>query len=123
VLLMKKEFFEKIRSGAKTTTLRFWRRCHLRAGSVQTVPGLGKVRIDTAQPVEVNDLTDEDARVDGFESLQGLARALHELYPPEKREGRRLYRIRFTYMPDESDAGPQARPSRKAAMSETGEEA
>jgi len=102
MLLMKKRFFKGIRSGVKTTTLRFWRWCHLRAGTVQSVPGLGKVRIDAAQPVEVSELTDEDARADGFESLAGLACALNELYPPEKREGRRLYRIRFTYMPDES---------------------
>ena len=102
MLLMKKRFFEDIRSGAKTTTLRFWRRCHLRGGSLQTVPGLGKIRIDAAEPVELNALTDDDARADGFESLEGLARVLGELYPPEKREGRRLYRIRFTCMPNGS---------------------
>jgi len=103
MLLMKKRFFEDIRSGAKTTTLRFWRWCHVRANSLHTVPGLGKIRIEAARPVQADELTDEDARADGFDSLQALAVALDELYPPEERAGRKLFLVRFTYVPDEAD--------------------
>ena len=42
-------------------------------------------------------LTEQDARADGFESLADLREALDRLYPPEQRDGRRLYQIRFTY--------------------------
>ena len=96
MLLMKKVFFEAIRSGEKTTTLRYWQRRMVRPGSLHTVPGLGKVHIDEAGPVEFGDLTDADAKADGFESLRTLKTNLHELYPSECREGRKLYLVRFT---------------------------
>jgi len=98
MLLMKKRFFDVIRSGAKTTTLRYWLRCCVRPDSIQTVPGLGRVRIDAAEPVDLDKLNDEDARADGFESINSLLHALDELYPPSSRQGRTLYRIRFTYL-------------------------
>jgi hypothetical protein len=100
MLLMKREFFEDVRSGAKTTTLRYWRWCRTPAESVHTVPGLGKVRIDSARPVELAELTDEDAQADGFQDLAALRAALRKLYPSRKRRGRQLYLIHFTYVPD-----------------------
>jgi len=100
MLLMKKVFFAAIRSGGKTTTLRYWRRRQVRPGSLQTIPGLGKVRIDEAACVELGDLTDADAQADGFADLKALTAALHDLYPPARREGRRLYRVRFTLEED-----------------------
>lgn len=96
MLLMKKVFFEPIRSGEKTTTLRYWQRRMVRPGSLHTVPGLGKVHIDEAGTVEFGDLTDADARADGFKDLRTLKAALHDLYPPESRQGRKLYLVRFT---------------------------
>ena len=99
MLLIKKRFFDDIRSGRKTTTLRYWSRCRVRANSVHTVPGLGAVRIDAAGPVEPDELTDEDARADGFAGLRDLAEALDELYPLDQRDGRRLFLVRFTYLP------------------------
>jgi hypothetical protein len=95
MLLMKKVFFEAIRSGEKTTTLRYWRRRMVRPGSLHTVPGLGKVHIDESRPVEFADLTNSDAKVDGFKSLRALKAALNDLYPPEYRQGRKLYMVRF----------------------------
>ena len=95
MLLMKKRFFEAIRSGEKTTTLRYWRRCMVRPGTLSTVPGLGKVLIEAAEAVDPDQLTDADARSDGFADLAELRSALHELYPAEQREGRKLYLVRF----------------------------
>ncbi len=97
MLLMKKVFFEAIRSGEKTTTLRYWLRRMVRPGSLHTVPGLGKVHIDEARPVEFGDLTDADAKADGFADLQALKAALHDLYSPECRQRRKLYLVRFTF--------------------------
>ena len=96
MLLMKKVFFEAIRSGEKTTTLRYWQRRMVRPGSLHTVPGLGKVHIDESRPVEFADLTNADAKADGFKSLRSLKTSLNKLYPPEYRQGRKLYMVRFT---------------------------
>ena len=95
-MMMKKEFFDAIRSGAKRTTLRYWHHRRVRAGSVHTVRGLGAVRIDAVEPVEWDDLIEANARADGFESLAALHEALAGMYPPDQRDGRQLFLIRFT---------------------------
>jgi hypothetical protein len=100
MLLMKKVFFEAIRSGGKTTTLRYWRRRMVKPGSLQTIRGLGKVRIDEATCAELDDLTDADAQADGLADLKALKTALRDLYPPARREGRKLYLVRFTLEED-----------------------
>ncbi len=100
MLLMKKVFFDAIRSGRKTTTLRYWPRRMVRPESLHTIPGLGKVRIDSAEPTELAKLTDDDAKTDGFENIQALKDALDELYPPDARQDRTLYLVRFTLIAD-----------------------
>jgi len=100
MLLMKKVFFEAIRSGEKTTTLRYWQRRMVRPGSLHTVPGLGKVHIDESRPVEFRDLTNADAKAYGFKSLRALKTALKKFYPLEYRQGRKLYMVRFTFDKD-----------------------
>jgi len=100
MLLMKRVYFEAIRAGRKTTTFRYWRRAHLGPGSVHTVPGLGAVRIDDVRRAGLGSLTLADAKADGFEALADFKDALKALYPPARRAGRRLYRIRFTFLGD-----------------------
>ena len=98
MLFMKKEYFEPIRSGRKTTTLRFWRGPLVRPHSEHAIRGLGRVRIEAVRPLELAELTEQDAREDGFDSLADLKRRLDEYYPPEKRDGRKLYQVRFTFL-------------------------
>lgn len=98
MLLMKKVYFDAIRSGAKQTTLRYWRHMHVRPGSVHTIRGLGAVRIEAVRSVEWADLTDADARADGFDDLPALKSALAQMYPPKKRRGRTLWRVHFTFL-------------------------
>lgn len=98
MLLMKKVFFDAIRSGAKRTTLRYWRRMQVRPGTVHRIRGLGAVRIEAVRPVEWTELTDADAVADGFDSLPALEGALSEMYPPHTRPGRTLYRVHFTLL-------------------------
>ena len=76
MLLMKKAFFDAIRSGRKATTVRFWKHQMVRAGEVHTMPGLGKVRIDDVRKIALSELTDDDAVADGFESAAELIAAL-----------------------------------------------
>jgi len=100
MLLMKREFFDAIRSGRKTTTLRYWRWAMVKSGTVHSVRGLGQVRVDDVKTVDVSSLTKADARADGFANLADLRRALDMIYPPDKRDGRKLHIVRFTYLPD-----------------------
>ncbi len=101
MLLMKKQFFDAIRTGRKTSTIRYWRRAMVAAGSVHNIRGLGRIRIDRVRPIPLRELTAADARDDGFETLAALERALREMDPARRRSNcRRLYQIHFTFLPE-----------------------
>ena len=98
---MKKRFFDDIRAGRKTTTVRFWKRLMTRPGQVHTVPGLGKVRIDDVREIALGALSDADAVADGFASTDELIATLKQMYPTLSdagvADGRTLYVVGFTY--------------------------
>lgn len=103
VLLFKKKFLDAIRSGAKCQTIRVWPKRRLRAGQKEFIPGLGRIRITAFERVPPEELSDQDAHLDGFPSCEALLEELRALY------GDRLnvlpcFRIRFTYPLDEDDA-------------------
>ena len=96
VILLKKKCLDLVRSGAKRQTIRVWPKRRLRAGQREFIPGLGRIRITAFERVSPDDLTDEDARLDGFASREALIAELAALY------GDRLadvpcFRIGFTY--------------------------
>jgi hypothetical protein len=114
MLLMKKEFFPAIRAGLKTTTLRYWRRRMVRVGSRHRVRGLGQVWIDQVRAVDLAELTDADARADGFADVVQLCTVLERLYPAMRGGAggsgatRQLYQVQFTYIhepPPDGGAG------------------
>jgi hypothetical protein len=96
MILMKKKFLDLIRSGAKRQTVRVWPKRRLKAGQVEFIPGLGRIRITAFEAVSPPDLTEEDARLDGFESRQALLAELEGLYGPHLGSVP-CFRIRFTY--------------------------
>ncbi len=103
MLLMKKRFFDAIRRGAKTTTLRLWDRRRVRPGAVHTVPGLGRVRIDAVRVVRLDELTDAEVAADGFTNRHDLRATLTEIYatdPDRPADGRKLYAVHFTLLAD-----------------------
>ena len=100
MLLMKHSYFDAIRSGQKTTTLRYWRRPLVKPGGVHTIRGLGRVRIEKIACIGLDSLTLADARNDGFNGVEELKRALIDIYPRERRQGRKLYKVRFTFLGD-----------------------
>jgi len=61
MLLMKKVYFDAIRRGDKTTTLRYWRRCNVSQGTFHFVPGLGQVEILDVRQVQIGEITPADA--------------------------------------------------------------
>lgn len=97
MLLMKKEFFEAIHQRRKTTTFRCWRRPMVTAGSVHRVRGLGVIRVEDITPVTADMLTDADAQADGYADVAALQDALDELYSPQQRGERTLYRVCFAF--------------------------
>jgi hypothetical protein len=98
MLLFKKSFYEKIRRGEKTTTLRYWSRRQVRVGAVHTVPRLGKVKIIDVAVVQLDQLEPADVQADGFASLDALREALAEMYTPQQRSTRQLFRVQFAFL-------------------------
>jgi hypothetical protein len=100
MLLMKKCYFDAIRSGRKTTTLRYWLRPRVKAGSLHRVRGLGQIQVHSVEAVDPAGLRLADAQADGFPDLASLWTTLERLYPPAARKGRVLYLVRFTMVRD-----------------------
>jgi hypothetical protein len=101
MLLFKKRFLDAIRSGRKTQTIRLWRHRKMRAGQRSYIPGAGYIRIDAVEEVQLADLTDDDARPDGFPSAVELRAEIAALYPKELAAGHRAFRIVFHILPPE----------------------
>ncbi len=99
MLLFKKKFFEAIVAGRKRQTVRVWPRRRLRAGQAEFIPGLGRVRITAFEPVRPQDLSEEDAVLDGFDSRTAMMEELRALYG-DRLESVACFRIRFTYPAD-----------------------
>ena len=100
ILLFKKKFIEPILVGEKTQTVRLWRRCRARVGQRSYIPGAGYIRIDSVDRILLDELTDTDARLDGFPDAAALRAELHTLYAEELRQGFQAYRVRFTRLPE-----------------------
>ena len=116
MLLFKKKYQLAIRAREKTQTIRLWKVCRMRAGQRSYIPGAGYIRVLSVDPVEVDSLTDADARPDGFATADELRRELNTLYDAELAAGYRAYRIRFELFSDEEQAAAVAeRKARKAA--------
>jgi hypothetical protein len=77
-----------IADGRVTLAFRRWRQRRVRPGATQRT-GFGVVGITSVEPIEVEDITEADARNAGFDTLAAL---LQELALPPGRDGQ-LYRI------------------------------
>jgi hypothetical protein len=105
-ILFKRRFVEAIRRGEKTTTLRRWKSCQVRAGALARAPGVGWLRIISCEQIALKNLTASDAQADGFKSLKELLATLEELYPDHKTDGRKWYRVVFKHE-EETPQSPQ----------------
>ena len=101
MLLFKKKFLEAIRRGEKTQTVRLWKHRKMRPGQRSYIPGAGYIRVHSVDQVELAELNDEDARLDGFGSVEALRAEIAALYPQQLADGYRAYRVRFAIAPDE----------------------
>jgi hypothetical protein len=105
MILLKKKFLDLVRQGTKRQTIRVWPKKRLRAGQVEFVPGLGRVRITAFEAVRPGDLTDADARLDGFTGRDALLAELRSLYG-DRLDDVPCFRIRFSYPVDDEAAPP-----------------
>ncbi|HEY1601822.1 MAG TPA: ASCH domain-containing protein [Pirellulales bacterium] len=95
VLLFKKRFLAAIRAGEKTQTVRLWKHRRMKPGQRSYIPGAGYIQIDSVDEVDLDELTDEDARRDGFQNVELLRREIVQLYADQLTEGYRTYRVIF----------------------------
>ncbi|MGD0517232.1 MAG: ASCH domain-containing protein [Thermoguttaceae bacterium] len=101
MLLFKKKFLPAIRSGQKTQTIRVWKFRRMRLGQRSYIPGAGYIRLTKVEEVQIDALTDDDARPDGFETADQLRGEIARLYPGQLSNGYRAYRIVFNLLPPE----------------------
>ena len=99
MLLFKKRFLPAIRQGEKTQTIRLWKHRRLREGQRSYIPGAGYVRIAVVQPVELENLTDADALLDGFDTADALRDEIRHLYPSRLHAEYQAYRVEFELLP------------------------
>ena len=99
MLLFKKKFLPAIRQGQKTQTIRLWKHRRMRAGQRSYIPGAGYIRVTAVDEVQLDALTDDDARPDGFETADLLREEIAKLYPKQLADGHQAYRIVFHLLP------------------------
>jgi hypothetical protein len=108
MLLFKKKYLDAIRAGTKTQTIRLWEHCRMRCSQRSYIPGAGYIRVTTVEPVALEDLTDDDAILDGFEAAESLTAELCTMYTAELAAGYQAYRVRFEVLSPEEQAEARA---------------
>ncbi len=99
MLLFKRKFLPAIRCGQKTQTIRVWKHRRMRGGQRSYIPGAGYIRVTAVEEVSLDELTDQDARPDGFETADQLRAEITRLYPDQLAAGQRAYRVVFELLP------------------------
>ena len=113
MLLFKKKFLPAIRCGEKTQTVRVWTHRRMRPGQRSYIPGAGYIRIESVDEIELAELSDEDARRDGFASADELRAEIKALYADRPTKGCHTYRVRFALLPAEEQAKAARRRGKK----------
>lgn len=101
MLLFKKKFLPAIRRGEKTQTIRLWKYRRMKSGQRSYIPGAGYILITDVRRIQLDQLTDEDARPDGFDSADQLRTELRRLYTGESADEYQAYKIVFKLLPPE----------------------
>ncbi len=98
MLLFKKKYLAAIRAGTKTQTIRLWPYRRMRSGQRSYIPGVGYIRVESVEEIQLDDLTEADAVADGFDSLADLLVELQSLYVEEIEQEYKVFRLRFTLL-------------------------
>ena len=76
-MIFKRNFLDGIRSGAITLAFRRWRRPTVRGGG-SLLTAVGQLGIRSVEPIDLHEVTPEDARRAGYGSLQSLVTELDQ---------------------------------------------
>ena len=102
-MLLTQTTLEAVAAGKVTVAFRRWRRPTVRAGGT-LLTAVGVLSIDDVSPLDLDDITESDARASGHSDLQALRSML------SKRTSGTIYRIAL------HRAGPDPRISLRAAL-------
>lgn len=81
MILFKERFRQDLLSGAKTTTLRDWKRRLAKPGAIaQTNLGI-PLFVESVEAIQLDAIDDNIAKADGFESTAALMECLRGIYP------------------------------------------
>jgi len=95
MLLFQKKFIEQIKRGEKTQTIRLWKHCRMKPGQRSYIPGIGYIAVTNVERVELDQLTDADALLDGFQTADALRAELCTLYDADILAQRKAFKIKF----------------------------
>jgi hypothetical protein len=95
MLLFKKKFLAAIRSGEKTQTVRLWPFRRMRPGQRSYIPGAGYIEITAVDEVTLENLSDDDAKLDGFATAAALRAEIASIYEQKASADHRVFRVRF----------------------------
>ena len=91
-MVFAKELREGVRRGRIRCSIRIWLRPHVKVGGRYPMDE-GHIVIDSIEPIEIDDVTDDLARESGFATVADLLKiARHG-------SGQNVYLIRFHYLP------------------------
>ena len=91
-MVFKKELREGVRRGRIRCSVRIWQRPHVKAGGRYPMDD-GHIVVDSIEPMELEDITDNLARESGFADVEDL------LKTAKHGPGDNVYLIRFHYLP------------------------
>ncbi|UCH36490.1 MAG: hypothetical protein JSV65_09090 [Armatimonadota bacterium] len=103
MLLFDKALHEGIKDGRVTVAFRNWNGPRVNSGKRYHVSGLGDIFIEDVSRVTLADVTEDDARAAGAESLADWQRRYTDRNPKANFERDSTYRIRLQYLGDDAE--------------------
>jgi len=103
MLLFEKKLHEGIRQGRITLTYRSWAKPPVSPGRSYHAGELGDIEVEELSPVPLSEVTEEQARAAGAESLEDWRQRYRERNPRADFERDHTYRVRFRYLGNDAE--------------------
>lgn len=76
----------------------------MKAGQRSYIPGIGSIRIEQVEQVDLEQLTDADAVPDGFDTADALRTEIATIYADKIASGYQSYRVVFRVLDEPTSA-------------------
>ena len=103
MLLFERELHDAIRQGQVTVAFRNWDQPKVNPGKRYRAGAVGDVEIEEVTRVALSEMTEEDARAAGAQSLQDWRSRYLARNPRADLERGQAYRVRFRYLGNEAE--------------------